>query len=243
MTIYHIARWNEIYENNRSRTVKDLDWVPIPNKHDGEQYSRLMRRKDAAQIFAAWILILEVASRCHPRGTLLRSGGTPHDPESLSIKTRAPEAWFEMALPVLAEIGWLDVEKHEQSTLALSCQEGVSLTDTCLSGSRQSGVYEGKGREGKGIQTALTRPGIDDWLGYGNQFEPGWPESDAKNAFDYYEANGWKQSGGAVVKNWQAALRTCVGRWRKNPSGGNGQRKTPEELAFEERVANPMRRV
>ena len=134
-----IANWQENYENNRSRTVKDLRWVPVPNRHDGERYARLMIRKDSAIIFSAWILMLQVASRCQPRGSLVRSDGKLHDPESLSLKTRAPAEWFEKAIPVLMEMAWLEQD-------AGGCQEAVRK----VSGGCQEGDEERKkGMEGK----------------------------------------------------------------------------------------------
>ena len=36
MILYRIKNWDERYENNRSRRVKDLQWVPTPNHHDGD---------------------------------------------------------------------------------------------------------------------------------------------------------------------------------------------------------------
>lgn len=123
--MYRIKNWNEHYENNRSRTVKDLAWVPIPNRHDGEAYSRLMVHKDAAMIFTTWILLLQVASRCHPRGSLLTSSCQPHNPESLAIKTRGKVEWFEKSIPFLVQIGWLEQERQEGvSVLTASCQSG-----------------------------------------------------------------------------------------------------------------------
>lgn len=143
MNLYRIKNWEDHYENNRSRTVKDLAWVPIPNRHDGESYARIMAHKDAAEIFTVWILLLQVASRCHPRGTLLRNDGKPHDPESLSIKTRARQEWFEKSLPVLKEMSWLEHLTEES-------QE----TDTLLSAHCQSGDEEGRkeqnGKNGRG---------------------------------------------------------------------------------------------
>jgi len=122
---YRIKNWNDIYENNRSRTVKDLSWVPIPNRHDGEAYSRLMVQKDSAIYFSVWILLLQVASRCQPRGTLLTSACQPHNAESLAIKTRAKLEWFEKSLPFLVQIGWLEIERQEgDSVLSASCQSG-----------------------------------------------------------------------------------------------------------------------
>lgn len=154
MNAYRIKNWNDLYENNRSRTVKDLAWVPIPNRHDGESYSRLMLRKDASEVFSAWILLLQVASRCHPRGTLLRSDGKPHDFESLSIKTRSNKSWFEKAIPVLMQMSWLE-------QVAVDCQEDdITLTPSC-----QSGDEEGKeGMNGKkGMEPPLREEVIEAW--------------------------------------------------------------------------------
>lgn len=144
---YHVAGWNETYENNRSRKVKDLAWVPIPNKHDGERYSRLMLRKNAAEIFSAWILILQVASRCHQRGSLLRNDGSAHDSESLSLKTRAPKAWFDAALPVLAEMQWLTTEVNEQLELAVERHDGAPSTSHQRQSCDEERI-EGNGRKG-----------------------------------------------------------------------------------------------
>lgn len=140
--LYTISRWNEIYENNRSRILKDLKWVAVPNGHDGENYCRIMAGKDGAVIFSAWILILQVASRCTPRGVLVRANGEPHNPESLSIKTRAPAVWFTKALPVLVSLGWLFHNPLIENDTASTCRESaVKVPDT-----RQR--IEGNGMEG-----------------------------------------------------------------------------------------------
>lgn len=122
MKTYHVADWSKFYENNRSRRISDLRWVPIPNAHDGEKYTELISRPDGPEIFAAWILILQVASRCAVRGTLVRSNGHPHDSASLSLKTRAPAKLFEKALSYLEKNGWLIMELNEQPELALERQ-------------------------------------------------------------------------------------------------------------------------
>lgn len=137
MKVYKIRDWAALYENNRSRTVKDLSWVPIPNRHDGENYSLIMLQKNGAEIFAAWILLLQVASRCHPRGTLMRDNQKPHSAASLAIKTRAPEKWFVSALEFLEkETDWLEI--------ATDCHPDGSEPPPDW----QSGDEEGKGMEG-----------------------------------------------------------------------------------------------
>lgn len=145
MKVYSIRDWGKIFENNRSRELKSLDWVPIPNNHDGENFSAIMQHPKGAEIFAAWVLIVEVASRCDPRGTLLRGGGKPHNSQSLSLKTRAPEKWFTTAFYFLeSNTDWLDVKEVPDET-ASSCGNPAP---NC--GNPASGCLEGKGIEVKG---------------------------------------------------------------------------------------------
>jgi len=59
-------------------------------------------------------------------------------------------------------------------------------------------------------------PTLAEWLDYAK--ERGYPSDDAESAFDHYEANGWKQSKGNLIKSWKAALRTCHGFYKnRNP--------------------------
>lgn len=142
-TLYAVSNWDDHYENNRSRTVKELSWVPVPNSHDGESYSRIITGKNAAEIFAAWILILQVASRCQPRGTLLRSNGHPHDAESLALKTRAPAEWFTKAFEVLCVCGWMNRNSVTVIDTALDRQDD----DTAPPLPRHGSVHELNGIE------------------------------------------------------------------------------------------------
>lgn len=112
MKLYKIRDWEIHFENNRSKAVENLRWVLIPNKHDGENFVTIIKSKHGAEIFAAWVLIIQVASKCHPRGTLMRGNCKPHTPATLSIKTGAPEAWFKIALDFLEEhTDWLDIQE------------------------------------------------------------------------------------------------------------------------------------
>jgi hypothetical protein len=148
MTTYHVAKWSATFENTRSRRVELLRWVPIPNNHDGEKYTRLVSGKNGAIIFAAWILILQVASKCQPRGTLIRSDGSPLDAEALATKTRAPVSWFTTALPYLVKIGWMLTEIQEQTQLPLGGHaEGTAGAPEGPAGGQEE--KEGKGIEGK----------------------------------------------------------------------------------------------
>lgn len=138
--VYRIIDWNRHFENNRSRTVENLRWVCVPNRHDGEGYSLLMEQDDAAELFSAWVLILQVASKCHSRGTLVRDDGTPLTAKSLAMKTRGNQSWFEKALNFFTtKVKWMD------------CQETVSgLSGECQD--CDTHLTKKEGREVKGIE-------------------------------------------------------------------------------------------
>mgnify|MGYP001577792281 CR=1 FL=1 len=132
-----ICRWNELFENNRSREIRHPMFCLIPNRHDGESYGRLMMLKDAPEIFSAWILMVQVASRSQVRGTLLRDDRTPHDAESLSIKTRGRKEWFEKAIPVLEKLRWIAIKSGIPQEGAVEVRQRCDVM-----------AAEGKGREG-----------------------------------------------------------------------------------------------
>lgn len=112
MKVYRIRDWAQHFENNRTRELKHLEWVPVPNRHDGDGFTELMDHPDAMSHYGAWHLILQVASKCDPRGTLLRDGAggvkTPHTARSLARITRGDESVFTAAIERLLTIGWIE---------------------------------------------------------------------------------------------------------------------------------------
>ena len=88
MILYRIRDWGRLFENNRTRELKRLEWIAVPNKHDSDGFTDLMSREDGPALYGAWVLILEVASKCEIRGVLSRSrrnpapscGNVPTDP-------------------------------------------------------------------------------------------------------------------------------------------------------------------
>lgn len=111
MKLYRIRNWSKLFENNRTKEIKHMAWVPIPNKQDGDGYTQVMDRPDGAAIFGAWIACVQIASRCDPRGTLIRDGGKPHDSQSLSRMSRMPPAVIQAMLEALSnpDVNWLEV--------------------------------------------------------------------------------------------------------------------------------------
>lgn len=110
--VLRITNWNALYENNKTRDRKELKWVPTPNQHHGDGYNELIEDpQDGLAMFGAWNIILQVASRCEPRGTLIRDGNRPHDAESIARQAHLKnyKTIFEKTIAIcLTKIGWLE---------------------------------------------------------------------------------------------------------------------------------------
>lgn len=107
--IYRIKNWNENFEKSQTRKCSRMTWVAIPNKHDGKGFRRIARHDSATDLFTAWILMVEVASKMPIRGTLSDEDG-PLTPEDLADMTGFPPAIFHLAFTVLTqpEINWIE---------------------------------------------------------------------------------------------------------------------------------------
>lgn len=107
---YSIAGWDAHFETAESRRIRHLKWVATPNRHDGKGYRRISRLHNAVEVFCAWCLMVEVASRMPTRGVLADEDG-PLDAEDLADKTGFPAEIFTAAFAALVEprIAWLEV--------------------------------------------------------------------------------------------------------------------------------------
>lgn len=114
MTVFRIADWEQHYETAETRKLESLRWVPTPNRHDGLGFRRLAAHRDRCELFAAWTLILQVASRGRKgeRGILSRDG-QPLDAEDLALMTGFPSPIFSKALEFFShpKQGWLVATK------------------------------------------------------------------------------------------------------------------------------------
>ena len=150
MKTYTVSDWSHRYENNRTRELKRMEWVPVPNKHDGDGYTLLVDRPDGAAMLGAWLAILQVASKCDPRGTLLRDSATPHDAASIARIARLPESTIQTALDLLEnECKWLI-----SNNPAPSCGNPAPSPDKVTmerNGTERNGM-ERKGMERKGME-------------------------------------------------------------------------------------------
>jgi len=212
--IYKVKDWQRHFENNRSRTVEHLRWVCVPNRHDGEGYATVMEQENAAELFAAWVLILQVASKCQERGTLLREDGTPLTARAMAIKTRAPENWFKNAFKFFSiKVKWLDCQETD-TQLSGNCQE----TDTQVT--KKEGK-EGNGMEGKGSRASKARPHTREAF---DAFfrELGLYPRDAEATWNKWEGNNWT-NGGKKIACWKSTVRA----WKA--SGYMPSQKSPSD--------------
>ena len=125
MEVYRIKDWDKHFEVAQSRRRADAKstWVAIPNKHDGKGYRRMMRQENGPQLFAAWVLIVQVASKCPIRGVLSDEDG-PLNADDLELKTDCPAVTFKDALQLLAspEVGWIETISESELRTALRAQ-------------------------------------------------------------------------------------------------------------------------
>ena len=105
--LLEITNWQENFENSRTRQIQNLSFVLIPNDMSGDGYTELLDDPDGPQHFACWIAILAIASKCEPRGLLIRKNGLPHDARSMARISRIPQEIFDVALLKLLDIKWL----------------------------------------------------------------------------------------------------------------------------------------
>ncbi len=112
-TLYIIKDWNDYYENNRTRDLKRMLWVPIPTSLDGDGYTELLDHKNGTAHYGIWVGCVIVASGCDPRGTLLRGTKKPFCASSLSRVLRMPEPLITEALKRFVSIGWMDTQVYD----------------------------------------------------------------------------------------------------------------------------------
>lgn len=172
MRLYRVKDWAIYYENNRTRDLKDMGWVPVRNGHDGDGYTALVCREEGPAMLGAWLAILQVASKCGhpagrcgegaiPRGTLIRDNGKPHDSASIARVCHFPEPVIKKALELLCsdDIQWLECVEMPMKTQIP--QEGAGLPQEGAP-KPQATDYgtEGNGIERKGMEVPPPTPAI-----------------------------------------------------------------------------------
>jgi hypothetical protein len=146
LKLYCIKDWGTIYETAETRKLENLRWVPVPNKHDGLGFRRVAGQKNAAELFCAWNLIIQIASkgRKSDRGQLIRDG-KPLSAADMALMTGFSKSMFEKALAFFSDPsqGWLILADNPERAGESAGEAGINPERAGLS------PAEGKGREGK----------------------------------------------------------------------------------------------
>ena len=132
-----IRNWKDHFENNRTRELKTMAWVPVPNRMDDLGYIRLVAHPNGASHLGAWIAILEIVSRCDPRGTFPHQGA--EIPQALAEISRLPATVFEEVLPRLLQLQWIEYVGEIPHQGAEIPQEGAPRAHAEGNGTEQKG--------------------------------------------------------------------------------------------------------
>ncbi len=169
----------------------------MPNQHDSLAYKSITKHRRGAEIFAAWVLMVQVASKQDPRGQFDLS------PDELGLVTDFPAEIFKLAIEVLKspKIAWIEESpdtsgKNPDSPPVEEGREG-------LEGLERHIVPSGTVSKRVASQQ-FQKPSFDDVQSYcisrGNKVKP--------QAFlAFYESNGWRV-GKNPMRNWKAAIVT-----------------------------------
>jgi len=232
MKYYRIKDWETLYENNRTKAMKHMQWVPVPVKHDGYGYCMLVSELGASGL-GAWLAILQTAAKAHPRGTLLRDSRTPHTATSISIVSRIDKESIQKVLDlcIMAEVGWIDlvddgngelqvVENQHPPILPAGFEQktaGIAHPPAGIAHDPALNRIEGKGIEGmegnaKGNPVAA-KPLDESFL----QFWKAYPKKRGRGAA---EAAWKKAKGKPPVQEIIAALTAQAQSWDWRKDGG-----------------------
>lgn len=128
MDRYEIVNWSERYENNRSKELKRLDWFPLPNAFDEEEYLVLTDHADGPAHWGAWVAILMAASR-QPKA---RRGQLPTGPQGTSQvvarMSHLPAGLVQAVLDRVLELGLIRLVANTLQEGAEIPQQGAGIS-------------------------------------------------------------------------------------------------------------------
>jgi hypothetical protein len=216
--LYRVRNWQKHYENNRTKELIKLTWVPIPNDHDGDGYTLLISHKNGVALFGAWIALIQVASRCDPRGTLLRRHGEPHNSASLSRITRIPTEIFDVMLDVTEhQCKWL--ESEDLPNPAPDCgNPALDRREVPLNGREWKGMELNR-MEGNVCTQKFVPPTIEEARELA--VKSGLPEIEGEKFWHNHNSAGWLIKG-KPMKSLNSAMAT----WTINYRSGRFSPKT-----------------
>ena len=225
-SFYRIRDWQDLYENNRTRELKNMCWIPVPVNLSGKGYCTIMeddngnRRKEGPSIFGAFVSILEVAAECNPRGDLIDSDREPLSFTSLGKMCRISPQLIERTIVFCVNpLKWIQI-----IDLATNCEitaQGCGIgaaSSSILSSAILSSSLQDRG-SGEGFEKAkfgkrsiiFVPPTIEEFTAYCK--ENGF-EGISEKAYKYYAdaVPPWTDKDGKEVRSWKQKLQ---GVWFK----------------------------
>jgi len=240
---YRIRNWELVYENNRTREVKVMQWLPLPIKLDGDGYTTIVEHKNGAGLFGCFVSILEIAAKCDPRGTLTRSNGTAHTCDTLARISRMPATLVRECIDVcVSECKWIEIIDLE--TGATISQEGATISQepalhysTLQDNTEQDNTGAARTQKSKPAIESKEKipPTIEEVTAYCIERKN---NVDANRFFDYYESKGWIV-GRSKMKSWKASVRT----WEKNAFENTSRQQYGRQDVTVEEIEAQMKRV
>lgn len=185
---------------------------------DGLAFRLLAKRKDATEVFSAWILMLELASKATPRGDLSHNN-VPLSPGEMGEITGFPGDVFSRALKFLCDpkIGWIE---------EISASPDVPGFVPDVPGFVPENIplkEEKEQNEGKGSGGRFAPPTLQEVSSYCQ--EKGYTAVDPVKWMAHYTSNGWKV-GRNPMKDWRAAVVT----WQRNSSAAPSPKSENPQL-------------
>jgi hypothetical protein len=154
---YRIRDWNKHFENNRTRDLKRMEWIPVPNKMDGSGYRELVDHENGAAHLGAWYALLEISSRQKTRGTIPQESAADRGdiPQDLAATCRCVSRIsglrsqvFIEAIPRLLQIGWLEeLQNDEKEVVTKIPHNPAGKCDTVPTRAREWNGMEWNGKE------------------------------------------------------------------------------------------------
>jgi len=196
--MYRIKDWDKVFENNRTRELQKMRWVPVPNDFDGDGYTSIMEHDRGAEIYGAWIACVNLASRCEPRGSLVRSGGKYHDAASIARRTRVSLKSVKLMLDFCENVcKWL---------IPLDAQDGAVKSHDSATGSQASDYgmeWNGRKRiEGKeDRRSRFTPPTVEEVSQYCKERQN---SIDPQSFVDFYTSKILEKAGAIQSMLWEA---------------------------------------
>lgn len=128
MKAYHFKDWDELYENNSSRTVVSLTYFCQPNKLVGEGVGFMLMQPDGLELYGTLGFLKGLASTSNRtnRGWLVRNG-TPMDALRMAMLTRLPQEKIQRALDFFstAPMDWLLLDEWTDGKPSASHRQAI----------------------------------------------------------------------------------------------------------------------